>query len=145
MKFVVLANAAATLFMCGAIWIIQSVHYNLFDRVGRDAFAAYEAAHTSLITPIVGLPMLIEAVTALLLLFERPPQVPALVPIIGFALVAVIWLSTLLLQIPQHNVLSGGYDEAAYRALIGTNWIRTLAWTVRGVLTLWMVAALIAI
>jgi hypothetical protein len=142
MKLILLAHVTATLFLVGAIWVIQVVHYNLFNQVGRDVFAAYENAHTVLITPIVGIPMLIEAGTALLLLMERPPGgVPMLVPIIGLVLVAVIWLSTMFIQVPQHNILSAGFDQTAYQTLLTTNWIRTIAWTVRGGLVLWMLGA----
>jgi hypothetical protein len=140
-KLILLAHAGATLFMVGAIWIVQVVHYNLFDHVGADVFAAYENAHTILITPIVGIPMLIEAFTALLLIADRPASVPALVPLVGLALVGVIWLSTMFIQVPLHGTLSAGFDQKAYAALVGSNWIRTIAWTVRGGLALWLVAA----
>ena len=42
--FVLLAHAAATLFMVGLIWFVQVVHYPLFARVGPDAFVPYAAA-----------------------------------------------------------------------------------------------------
>jgi hypothetical protein len=55
----------------------------------------------------------------------------------------VIWLSTLLLQVPQHNTLGAGFDDAAHRTLVLTNWLRTAAWTLRSLLVLWMVAAMV--
>jgi hypothetical protein len=48
----------------------------------------------------------------------------------------VIWLSTALLQVPRHRALEAGFDPAAHRALVATNWIRTVAWTARGFLLL---------
>ena len=51
---VTLVHAAATWFLVGLIWIIQVVHYPLFARVGEDGFVAYEAAHTRLISLVVG-------------------------------------------------------------------------------------------
>ena len=33
-KVIFLAHIAATLFMCGAIWFVQIVHYPLFEQVG---------------------------------------------------------------------------------------------------------------
>jgi hypothetical protein len=41
----------------------------------------------------------------------------------------------------MHARLGQGADEAALRRLVRTNWIRTLAWTARGVLVLWMLVA----
>jgi hypothetical protein len=143
-KFILLVHVAATLFMVGAIWIVQAVHYALFDHVGRDVFAAYEQAHTMMITPIVGIPMLIELGTALLLLVDRPPTIPVLLPLVGLALIGVAWLSTMFIQVPLHNILSGGFDQNAYQALVNSNWIRTFAWSVRGIIVLWMVGVTLA-
>jgi hypothetical protein len=42
--------------------------------------------------------------------------------------------------VPQHAALGAGFDEAAHRTLVLTNWLRTVAWTLRGLLVSWMVA-----
>ncbi|MBL8795371.1 MAG: hypothetical protein JNM56_15815 [Planctomycetia bacterium] len=138
MKLLLLAQAAATLFMVGLIWMVQVVHYPLFDRVERNDFARFEADHQRLTTWVVAPPMLVELLTAVWLLGQRPHEVPAWSAWLGVVLVAVIWLSTIFAQVPQHNVLAHGFDEAAYRILVGTNWLRTVAWSVRGVLVLGM-------
>lgn len=54
----------------------------------------------------------------------------------GLDLIGVIWLSTRLLQVPQHRVLEAGSDPGAHRVLVASNWIRTVAWTARGILLL---------
>jgi hypothetical protein len=59
----------------------------------------------------------------------------------GTALVAVVWGSTFLLQVPCHNRLARGRDDAAIRRIVATNWLRTAAWTARAVLALWLVVA----
>jgi hypothetical protein len=68
----------------------------------------------------------------------RPKGVGAMPVGIGLALLAGIWLSTFLLQVPQHNVLLQGFAEEAHRKLVITNWIRTVLWSCRGILVLWM-------
>ncbi|MBL8189475.1 MAG: hypothetical protein JNK38_15805 [Acidobacteria bacterium] len=143
-KLILLSNVAATLYMTGLIWCIQIVHYPLFARVGKEGFAAYEAAHSNLITPIVGIPMLIELVTAGLLLFFRSPAIGLGETVVGLALVVVIWLSTMFLQVPQHNILSSGFDTAAHQFLVNSNWLRTIAWSLRGALVLWMTAKMMS-
>ena len=143
-KLILLTNVAATLYMTGLIWCIQIVHYPLFAQVGREGFAAYEAAHSSLITPVVGLPMLIELATAGLLLFFRAPAIRLSEAVIGLLLVVVVWLSTMFLQVPQHNILSAGFDAAAHQFLVNSNWLRTIAWSLRGGLALWMTAKTMA-
>lgn len=137
-KIILLSNVAATLFMVGLIWCIQIVHYPLFAHVGTEGFATYEAAHSSLITLVVGLPMLVELVTAGLLLLFRPRAIGMAETMVGVVLVVVIWVSTIFLQVPQHTILSFGFDASAHQFLVNSNWLRTIAWSVRGALVLWM-------
>jgi uncharacterized membrane protein len=139
MRTVLLLHAAATLFMVGLIWFVQVVHYPLFAAVGEEGFARYETLHNRLTTWVVGPPMLVELAAALALVFRRPPEVPGWAAWLGLGLVGVIWLSTAFLQVPRHQRLTAGFDAAAHGALVTTNWLRTVAWTLRGGLALWMV------
>ena len=41
-----------------------------------------------------------------------------------------------LVQVPLHRRLQGGFDAAAHRRLVRTNWLRTAAWTLRAALAL---------
>lgn len=140
MKYILLAHLAATLFMVGVIWFVQVVHYPLFSRVGSEGFSLYSEAHSRLTTYVVGPPMLVEAATALLLVFRRPEGVPLAAVLIGVALVAVVWLSTALLQVPRHKTLGSGFDRRAWSELLLSNWTRTVAWSARGALVLWIAA-----
>ena len=65
---------------------------------------------------------------------------PLAAALIGLALVVVVWLSTALLQVPRHTNLGSGFDRRAWSRLMLSNWVRTVAWSARGVLVLWMVA-----
>lgn len=144
MEFVLLVHAAATVFMVGVIWFVQIVHYPLFAGVGERDFAAYSADHSRLTGFVVGPPMLLEAATAVALVFARPPGVPAALPLAGLVLLAAVWLSTAFLQSPQHRVLGRGFDPDSQRFLVRSNWLRTAGWSARGILVLWMVAAAMA-
>jgi hypothetical protein len=135
-----LLHLVATLFMTGLIWFVQVVHYPLFGRVGQQGFPAYEAEHAKRTGWVVGPIMCLEALTAVLLAVAPPDGVGRHVPVAGLLLLAVIWLSTFFLQVPQHRILARGYDAHAHRKLVLTNWIRTAAWTMRSVLVLCMVA-----
>lgn len=129
--------------MVGLIWFVQIVHYPLFGRVGRDVFANYSRAHSRLTGLVVGPPMLAEAATALALVVRTPEGIPFLLPLAGLVLLAAVWLSTALLQSPQHGVLSGGFAAASHRFLVASNWVRTVCWTARGVLVLAMLFVLL--
>jgi hypothetical protein len=82
--------------------------------------------------------MLLEVFTALLIFWFRPPGVETWQLWIGLTLLGVIWLSTALIQVPCHEVLSQGFDPVVHHRLVTTNWIRTTAWSLRALLVLWM-------
>jgi hypothetical protein len=138
MTGVLLTHVAATLLMTGVIWIVQIVHYPLFSGVGLEGWPAYEAAHQRRITLVVGPLMLIELATAVWLIAERPEAIPAWAVLVGAALVGLIWASTALVQVPLHNALGGSFESEAHTKLVSTNWVRTVAWTARSGLVLWM-------
>jgi uncharacterized membrane protein len=138
-RWLFLGQLAATLYMTGLIWFVQIVHYPLFGGVGRSVFAAYEQRHSALTTWVVAPPMLVELAAALILLWLRPPQLSLPLLWASAALLAVIWLSTYLIQVPCHSRLVAGYDESIHRWLVVSNWIRTAAWTARAALLLGIV------
>ena len=124
----------ATATMVGLIWFVQVVHYPLFAAVGAEGFAAYEAAHQRLTSFVVGPLMATEGVTALWLAIATPDGVSRAWPLLGLAVLAVIHTSTVFLQVPQHGALASGYDALRVRRLVRTNWIRTLGWSIRGII-----------
>lgn len=133
---ILVVHAFATIALVGLIWTIQLVHYPLMALVGREGFAAYEVAHLRRITPLVGPLMIVELLTAIALCRTGAVDVAAWMPWVGLVLVAVVWLATAFVSVPCHRALAGGFDEAALRRLVDTNWIRTVAWTLRGGLAL---------
>lgn len=128
----VTVHLAATLYMVGLVWFVQRVHYPLFARVGPEAFREYERDHIARTGPVVGPPMLLELASALALLVARPEGVSPAAVWTGAGLLAVVWASTVFLQVPRHTRLREGFDARVLRELVATNWIRTAAWTLRG-------------
>ena len=131
---VLILHAAATWFMTGVIWLVQVVHYPLFTFADRARYGAMAAAHSERITWIVGPAMLVELGTALWLLARPPAGAPRALLVAGLALLAVIWLSTALLQGPDNGRLVAGFDAEVHRRLVATNWLRTIAWSARAIL-----------
>lgn len=138
---VALVHAASTWFLVGLIWVIQVVHYPLFAGVGPERFVAYEQAHTRLISFVVGPPMAIEGVTALWLAADPPTGVARWLPLLALGVLGLVHLSTVTLQVPAHGRLAVAWDADEGARLVRTNWIRTVGWSVRGVLAAWIVAA----
>ena len=135
-------NIASTWFMVGLIWFVQIVHYPLFGYVGSKEFETFHENHKILITPVVGIVMIVELVTAGILILQVPMRIPNWTAIVGIILLGIIWISTLFLQIPYHNKLSSKFDENVLMILVNTNWIRTICWSLRGIILLIMLDTL---
>jgi hypothetical protein len=125
----VVVNAAATLFMTGVIWFVQIVHYPLFARVGAGVFSDHERDHAQRTSWVVGVPMLVELAAAI----ATAVVLGGALAWVGLALLAVIWSSTGLLQVPAHRRLQREFDAVTHRRLVATNWVRTVAWSTRAV------------
>lgn len=135
-----LIHAAATLAMMGLIWFVQIVHYPLFELASESRFQRFAAQYQRRTLYVVVPLMITEAATALTLLVASPPGLSRAPLWLGLLLLAVIWLSTGLFQIPLHRRLTNGRDVAAIRRLVTSNWLRTVAWTARGGLALFLLA-----
>ena len=133
-RTILLAHLIATLPMVGVIWFVQIVHYPLLASVDPSAFPGYVATNIRSTSLVVAPLMLVEAATGLSLLWRRPQGVANGSVWVGAVLMALIWGMTILVHIPQHRALAEGFDPAIHRALLSTNWVRTVAWTARGLL-----------
>lgn len=121
----------ATLAMTGVIWAVQLIIYPLMDRVQPEGFAAFHRTYTYRITALVAVLMPLELGTGILLLIARPDALPGIALWAGLMLILVAWASTALLQVPQHGILARGYDAETHHRLVHSNWIRTIAWSLR--------------
>ncbi len=136
-RTVFLLHVFATLTMFGAIWIVQLVTYPGFALVGRETWSAFEAAHQQRITFVVGPAMVLELATAVWLIVDRPAVFPLWAVVAGAVLIGVVWASTAFIQVPLHTALAV-FDADAQARLVSTNWIRTVAWTLRAGLVMWL-------
>ncbi len=127
-------HAAATLFMVGLIWTIQVVHYPLMLKVPASGFVEYERSHTQRMGTLLAVPAGIEITTAVALIWARPEAVGLASVMIAGALLAAIWIITAFVQVPLHSRLSKGHDVGLISQLVTSNWWRTAAWTLRGIL-----------
>ena len=124
-------HLAATWMLVGLIWVVQILVYPQFRRVAPAEFRDYHFAHCFRIGLIVAPLLFIEATTAAWLLYAGQRT---LTFILSTGLIPVVWLSTAVFQAPIHTRLMRGFDTPLIERLLLTNWIRTLAWTARGIL-----------
>ena len=124
----------ATAYMVGVIWIIQVIHYPLFEKVGRDQFISYELSHLEKTSLVIALPMILEILSFIgLLIVDSNLRASSLIQTGGLCLL-LIWPVTFFISVPQHNILSHGFNQQVLDKLILTNWIRTSLWSIRLIL-----------
>ncbi len=139
MDILILVQVLTTFFMTGLIWVIQIVHYPLFAYIGRDEFISYEKKHSRLISFIVAPMMLIELASAIIILISNYFTSDLYILFtIAFLLLIIIWISTMLIQVPQHRILSSRYDLRVIKDLAKSNWIRTICWSLRSVILMYI-------
>jgi hypothetical protein len=133
-----------TLYNTGVIWVLQLNHYPLYAKVGQQEFRDYMTAHNGRILLPIVLPSLAAFISSLLLLWQRPVEIPSWSVWLVNAANAATLLSTIFVQGKAHQALADdGYSEILIQRIITTNWIRTAAWTINGLLLLWMTATVI--
>jgi len=129
MNLVLLTHIFSTVFMCGLCWFVQIVHYPLFKDIPAANFPAYQKKNYA--TGYITVPlMFIELFSAFWLLYTMYSTSM----LINCILLALIWASTFIFQVPIHLQLEKTPTHPLVNKLIRTNWIRTLSWTARTVL-----------
>ena len=130
--------------MTGVIWVIQLVHYPIFDAVERgpddQLWQRFGDRHRRSVSFVVGPFMLVEGITGIWLIIDPPADLAIALPLCAGALMALAYGTTALVSVPLHEQLTATFDERAHRRLVSTNWIRTFAWTARA-----LVVAVIAV
>ena len=112
------------------IWLVQIIIYPGFRQFPSQGFAAYHQWYVIRISVIVLPLMICELIFVIAWLVIKKLSFYALLSVV---LVILVWLSTFLFQVPIHNHLRTGKDLAAIRRLVATNWIRTVAWSIKAV------------
>lgn len=129
-------HAASTWFMVGLIWFVQVVHYPLFAAVPTEGSVAYAIAHQRRTTWVVAPVMLLELASSVALTMVPHRTDQALTPWVGLGLLCIVWISTFAVQVPLHARLAKAPDASTCRLLVVTNFVRTGAWSLRGIVAL---------
>ncbi|MCP5491968.1 MAG: hypothetical protein H7A40_02865 [Chlamydiales bacterium] len=136
-----LIHLALTWVMVGIIWFNQMIHYPLYHKI-KDGFTSYERSYLRRTIWLMGPVMILEVLTALLLIGLAPTPLLIKLATANFVALTIIWISTCIFQVQQHQKLSVHYSKKIHHMLLSTNWIRTILWTARGFLVLYMVTLL---
>ena len=128
---VAIISLFACLYMTGVIWLVQLVHYPLFFLVPSDSLSHYASVNASKTTLVVMVPMMAELISAIYLIYLRPLWLSPSGAYVSATLIVLIFASTFFIQVPLHNRMEQTGDVTCVGKLVGTNWVRTLLWTVR--------------
>lgn len=124
--------------MTGVIWFTQIVHYPLFARIPSEVSPAHAEENQRRTSYVVGLPMLVEGLTAIALFVSPPDGVPRWLPFVSGVLLAVVLLSTIAFQVPRHAQLATPLTQdeidSVVKRLVLSNWVRTIGWSARTVI-----------
>ena len=140
MSFIFLLNLVLAFIAVGLIWTIQLVHYPSMRFIPKERFVEYHNFHSIRIS-FLAIPLMVtELGTSLILFYQNYNNVIQTIFLINLVIVALIWLSTFLIQVPLHNALSKEKQSEKLSKLICTNWIRTILWTARSILMILFLA-----
>lgn len=128
-----LTDIVITFCLITLIGLIQLLHYPSFCFIAEKDFSEAMVFHQRRISLIV-IPLMVSEL--LLSLLSLTIEV-CLFNGLKLSLIALIWLTTFLVQVPLHNKLLAGKDLHLISKLVKTNWIRTGLWSLKGILYVW--------
>ncbi|MDW3177933.1 MAG: hypothetical protein R8J94_11135 [Acidimicrobiia bacterium] len=132
----VVLHGAATWFLVGLIWTIQLIHYPSFSAIDPDRYSSFQQTHMVGMGRLIAAPWLVEGLTVLGLFVFAPTGWMRLLATAGGLLELVVIGVTIRSSIPAHEALSTGFSDDAHKRLLRSNWMRTAAWTSRGLIAL---------
>ncbi len=109
------------------IWLVQLLHYPSFHYYDSETFAPAMVSHQNRISWVVIPLMFTELGLAGFLAWTMRTDLNFIL----LGLVILVWLTTFLIQVPQHQKLLQGKNEKVITNLVRGNWIRTILWTAK--------------
>jgi hypothetical protein len=118
------SNLIISAILLGLILTIHFVHYKSFKFIDIERFVEFHRFHTKNISFLVLPLMTSEAVLSITICYFYF----SILSLANLLLVALIWITTFLLQVPSHNKLSTGKSMPEIKKLISGNIYRVCLW-----------------
>ena len=132
MSEIIILNLFVSSFMFGLIVTTQLVTYPLFSSINNSGFTKYHVNYVNKISKVAGPAMIMELIIASFLLYNFGNLSSKLI----FLITILIFLSTLLIQVPIHDRIKYQANNFLFKKLVMTNWIRTLLWSLKCILSI---------
>jgi hypothetical protein len=140
-RWLLIITVFLSVYGVGQIWLVQLSSYHLWNFVGAREFQAYHDEWWRSIWFVVMAPTILVFIASVLMLWLRPPGVPAWAVWLGFALESMLAVGTAVWWGPLMARLVdpvSGLIQPLYQELMLTHWIRVFLVTCYGLLAFWM-------
>ena len=124
----------STSLMVGIIWVIQLLHYPTFHFIKESDYVEFQHFHMQRISFIVVPVMIIELLSGFMLVY----YIRSNLLIFCLIILLVIWLITFVFFTKLHQSLLGGYDKIIVDKLVQINWSRTVLWSLRLIILIYI-------
>ena len=128
------AHFLSTSLMVGIIWVIQLLHYPTFHFIKESDYVEFQHFHMQRISFIVVPVMIIELLSGFMLVYYFRSNLLILCLII----LLFIWLITFVFFTKLHQSLLDGYDKKIVDKLVKINWSRTVLWSLRLIILIYI-------
>lgn len=133
-----LLHVSCSWFVLGVVTLVGWHIYPAFQHFAAldgPSWTAHHERHMNLMGVIVGIPMVIQLLTAIWWLAIATNTALG----INLVLVIITWVITFVWAVPAHNALTNGFDAATHASLVRINHIRWIVWIVQTILVTVMI------
>ena len=124
---ILLFQIIINVYLLGVIIMTQFITYPTFLIIDKNSFNKYHRKYVNIISIIVAPAMVLEITSLIVLVYLSKD----FLLVKSLILLLCIWLTTFIIMVPSHNILSRKNDSKEIKKLININWVRTFLWSVK--------------
>ena len=131
---ILLFQIVINVYLLGVIIMTQFITYPTFLTIDKNSFNKYHRKYVNIISIIAAPAMILEIASLILLVYLSKD----FLLVKSLILLLCIWLTTFIIMVPSHNILSRKNDSKEIKKLININWVRTFLWSVKLIVMLFI-------
>ena len=131
---ILLFQIVINVYLLGVIIMTQFITYPTFLIIDKNSFNKYHRKYENIISIIVAPAMVLEIISLIVLVYLSKD----FLLVKSLILLLCIWLTTFIIMVPSHNILSRKNDSKEIKKLININWVRTFLWSVKLIVMLFI-------
>jgi hypothetical protein len=138
MHLLLILNLVATSAMATIVTFVHIVQYPLLMYVPPESVPTFERAYAQRAGYVIAPLMLLEVMCGVLLCMMYSYM--EVLTLLNLVLLALIWFITFAVSVPKHNALGGAWDPKVHTELLDSNRGRLVAWLLRLMLAVALLA-----